>query len=295
MRRCRYCVGADETLLSGVRGLVPGGGPDGNWLRLWAVNGNDDGDPLTVPLTDPGVLLAGGAARRPHRPHPPQPAPLAHARPPAEMECRGVNLRLRVFARTPQRARACACVRFDGAVCALISSNVRPTDGCIGGRYIGAVRGRSSTAGRGSLSACGACHTVHRLHSALLPLLRLVRSAPISPPPPSRNSCGRGGLRRAAPQHRARVPRAARRYPRRRRGALPHHGPRAVGPQPRRRRRRRRPGRRRGADARPGAVPRPLPRVNCRHHVFHRLFERTEGRVSGCFVGGRRPRGLDLK
>ena len=39
MERCKYCVAEGETLLSKMRLFTP----DMNWLRLWAVNGADDG------------------------------------------------------------------------------------------------------------------------------------------------------------------------------------------------------------------------------------------------------------
>ena len=34
--------------------------PDMNWLRLWAANGNDDGDALTETLEDPDMLTDEG-------------------------------------------------------------------------------------------------------------------------------------------------------------------------------------------------------------------------------------------
>ena len=39
MERCKYCVAEGETLLSKMQVFAP----DMNWLRLWAVNGADDG------------------------------------------------------------------------------------------------------------------------------------------------------------------------------------------------------------------------------------------------------------
>ena len=36
----------------------------GGWLRLWAANGNDDGDPLTSPVEDPDVLAASAPGAR---------------------------------------------------------------------------------------------------------------------------------------------------------------------------------------------------------------------------------------
>ena len=39
VKRCKYCVAEGETLLSKMHIYTP----DMNWLRLWAVNGADDG------------------------------------------------------------------------------------------------------------------------------------------------------------------------------------------------------------------------------------------------------------
>jgi hypothetical protein len=39
VERCKYCVAEGETLLSKMQIFAP----DMNWLRLWAVNGADDG------------------------------------------------------------------------------------------------------------------------------------------------------------------------------------------------------------------------------------------------------------
>uniref|UniRef100_A0A7S0WBU6 LysM domain-containing protein n=1 Tax=Hemiselmis tepida TaxID=464990 RepID=A0A7S0WBU6_9CRYP len=55
VRRCKYCVGGAETLLTKMKEYSV----DMNWLRLWAANGNDDGDPLTMQVEDPGVLSTG--------------------------------------------------------------------------------------------------------------------------------------------------------------------------------------------------------------------------------------------
>jgi len=55
VQRCMYCAGASETLESVTRDLLG----DSNWLRLWAVNGNEDGDPLTPTIKHPDQLLEG--------------------------------------------------------------------------------------------------------------------------------------------------------------------------------------------------------------------------------------------
>jgi len=55
VRRCKYCVTSEETLLVKMKEYSV----DMNWLRLWAANGNDDGDDLTTPVEDPGVLGSG--------------------------------------------------------------------------------------------------------------------------------------------------------------------------------------------------------------------------------------------
>jgi len=55
VRRCKYCVDSEETLLVKMKEYSV----DMNWLRLWAANGNDDGDDLTDPVEDPGVLGTG--------------------------------------------------------------------------------------------------------------------------------------------------------------------------------------------------------------------------------------------
>jgi len=55
IRRCKYCVGPEETLQTKMKLLSE----DMNWLRLWAANGNDDGDPLTAIVEDPGLLSTG--------------------------------------------------------------------------------------------------------------------------------------------------------------------------------------------------------------------------------------------
>jgi len=55
VQRCMYCAQAAETLESVMRELVG----DSNWLRLWAANGNDDGNPLTPTITHPDQLLDG--------------------------------------------------------------------------------------------------------------------------------------------------------------------------------------------------------------------------------------------
>mmetsp|Transcript_23151 Transcript_23151/g.55043 ORF Transcript_23151/g.55043 Transcript_23151/m.55043 type:complete len:1041 (-) Transcript_23151:237-3359(-) len=55
VRRCVYCVKAGGTLEALMRQLTL----DFNWLRLWAANGNEDGDPDTVTALDPDVLPGG--------------------------------------------------------------------------------------------------------------------------------------------------------------------------------------------------------------------------------------------
>jgi hypothetical protein len=55
VRRCKYCVGPEDTLLVKMKELTM----DMNWLRLWAANGNDDGDELTQTIDDPGLLTTG--------------------------------------------------------------------------------------------------------------------------------------------------------------------------------------------------------------------------------------------
>ena len=49
MRRCMYCVSQGDTLASVMEALVG----DGNWLRLWAANGNEDGLNETVTIYHP--------------------------------------------------------------------------------------------------------------------------------------------------------------------------------------------------------------------------------------------------
>jgi len=55
VRRCKYCVDSEDTLMVKMKEFSV----DMNWLRLWAANGNDDGDPLTHEVEDPGVLGTG--------------------------------------------------------------------------------------------------------------------------------------------------------------------------------------------------------------------------------------------
>mmetsp|Transcript_14820 Transcript_14820/g.35167 ORF Transcript_14820/g.35167 Transcript_14820/m.35167 type:complete len:1205 (-) Transcript_14820:500-4114(-) len=55
VRRCKYCVGPEDTLLVKMKELTL----DMNWLRLWAANGNEDGDDLTSTIEDPGLLTTG--------------------------------------------------------------------------------------------------------------------------------------------------------------------------------------------------------------------------------------------
>ena len=55
VRRCKYCVQGEETLLVKMKEISV----DMNWLRLWAANGNEDGDHLTEDVTDPGLLSTG--------------------------------------------------------------------------------------------------------------------------------------------------------------------------------------------------------------------------------------------
>merc|ERR1711998_310769 len=55
VRRCKYCANSGETLLRKMKEYSI----DMNWLRLWAANGNDDGDELTNTVEDPGVLATG--------------------------------------------------------------------------------------------------------------------------------------------------------------------------------------------------------------------------------------------
>ena len=49
-------MGPADTLES----VVVAVGADLNWLRLWAAKGNNDGDPDTAAVTDPGSLAAPG-------------------------------------------------------------------------------------------------------------------------------------------------------------------------------------------------------------------------------------------
>jgi len=58
VQRCMYCAQASETLESIMREVVG----DSNWLRLWAVNGNEDGDPLTPTMSHPDQLLEGSVS-----------------------------------------------------------------------------------------------------------------------------------------------------------------------------------------------------------------------------------------
>ena len=55
VRRCKYCVQGQDTLLVKMKEYSV----DMNWLRLWAANGNDDGDELTTAVEDPGLLGTG--------------------------------------------------------------------------------------------------------------------------------------------------------------------------------------------------------------------------------------------
>jgi hypothetical protein len=55
VRRCKYCVQGEDTLLVKMKEYAV----DMNWLRLWAANGNDDGDELTTEVEDPGLLGTG--------------------------------------------------------------------------------------------------------------------------------------------------------------------------------------------------------------------------------------------
>lgn len=55
VQRCMYCTSAAETLESVMRDMLG----DSNWLRLWAANGNDDGDPFTPTIRHPDQLLEG--------------------------------------------------------------------------------------------------------------------------------------------------------------------------------------------------------------------------------------------
>ncbi|EKX37229.1 hypothetical protein GUITHDRAFT_116645 [Guillardia theta CCMP2712] len=56
VQRCKYCIATGETLLSQMRFFLPGM----NWLRLWAVNGNEDGDPRTPTIEDPFFVATDG-------------------------------------------------------------------------------------------------------------------------------------------------------------------------------------------------------------------------------------------
>ena len=55
VRRCKYCVRSEDTLLVKMKEYSV----DMNWRRLWAANGNDDGDELTSEIQDPGLLGTG--------------------------------------------------------------------------------------------------------------------------------------------------------------------------------------------------------------------------------------------
>ena len=55
VRRCKYCVRSEDTLLVKMKEYSV----DMNWRRLWAANGNDDGDELTTEIQDPGLLGTG--------------------------------------------------------------------------------------------------------------------------------------------------------------------------------------------------------------------------------------------
>jgi len=52
IQRCMYCVGTGDTLGAVMSRLVG----DSNWLRLWAVNGNDDGRQDTILITHPDQI-----------------------------------------------------------------------------------------------------------------------------------------------------------------------------------------------------------------------------------------------
>jgi len=54
VERCKYCIEQGQTLLSKMRLFTP----DMNWLRLWAVNGADDGDERTLTIDDPDLLVS---------------------------------------------------------------------------------------------------------------------------------------------------------------------------------------------------------------------------------------------
>lgn len=64
VRRCKYCVQGEDTLLVKMKEYAE----DMNWLRLWAANGNDDGDELTTEVEDPGLLGTGAFPCNPHHP-----------------------------------------------------------------------------------------------------------------------------------------------------------------------------------------------------------------------------------
>jgi len=56
VQRCKYCMPTGETLLTQMRLFLPGM----NWLRIWAVNSNDDGDPRTPTIEDPFFVISDG-------------------------------------------------------------------------------------------------------------------------------------------------------------------------------------------------------------------------------------------
>jgi hypothetical protein len=55
VRRCKYCVQETDSLHVKMKEYSM----DMNWLRLWAANGNEDGDDLTQDVEDPGLLGTG--------------------------------------------------------------------------------------------------------------------------------------------------------------------------------------------------------------------------------------------
>ena len=57
VQRCRYCVQERETLAGMLRSLVT----SSSWLILWAANGNVDPTGVTIPITDPDLLMASSA------------------------------------------------------------------------------------------------------------------------------------------------------------------------------------------------------------------------------------------